>query len=231
MYVKIKKIVLLKLSREEPFMVVGRAYTQMLTYMKEAGAHYLPYLLLMLILGHGEFYFMSFGDEMIMTALFFSLAGIIIQVSFFYSLNYKYGLEKGDMSFFESLWSGLCFTPGYILEMIKLLLRIFVGLCLLIVPGIYLGLKHALDPYYTLVNSDGSPYKNEFSKQDLKQVALLIMPFACLMGLLFPPWGRFMNIQYLDYLQTSLVTILSLVGLVTIFFYINLLEQKRTKSC
>lgn len=212
-------------------MVVTHAYTKMFTFMKEEAVHYLPYFFLMLFLGYAEFYFMTMGQTMILTALCFSLLGIIVQVGFFYSLNYRYGLRKGDLSFHESLWFGLCFTPGYILEMIKLLLRVFVGLFLLILPGIYLGLKHGLDPYYTLINSEGSPYKKDFTKSDLKQVAQLLLPFAFLMGLMFPPWGRLIGVMYLDYVQTTVITVLSTAGLVAIFFYINFLEKGRTKSC
>ncbi len=151
-------------------------------------------------------------------------------MSFFYALNYTYGLGKEEMPFSKSLWNGLCFTPGYILEMIKVIIRSFLGLFLFIVPGIYWLFKHNLDPYYTMISEEGSPYRESFSRKDLKEVILLCMPFI-IISLGFFPWATLYKFRALEYLQTPVSTLVSIGGLTAIYFYIDYLERVRTKSC
>jgi hypothetical protein len=212
-------------------MIVNYAFSRMLNLFKNHKSFCMPYFLLLLVLSMGETFFMGMGQDaagLYLVGFFISILGVITQVSFFYALNYTYGLHKDDLTLSQSLWNGLCFTPGFVLAMLKYIFRVFFGLLLLIVPGLYWFFKHTLDPYYTLISEEGSPYRKSFMDKDLKEIVFLNIPFL-IIGLMFP-WAAVFKFRTLEYLQTPLSTLVLMATLASIYFYIDYLERVRTKS-
>lgn len=139
------------------------------------------------------------------------------------------------MSFIDSLWPGLCYTPGFVLQSIKFALFSGIGLVFLIVPGVFLGLKHCLDPYYSIIGDRGSLYNSHYplKKGDLKKIFIFtisFLPLVTVFNILPMVIDKLLNGGFIQYIMAPGSILLSLFTATGFYFYTEYVTRIERKS-
>jgi len=210
-------------------MVVNYAFSRALNFLIKERRFYLPYFCTLLMCNIAlipiERSLEKMGFSGTVLTLLIALSSIIIQVALIYSINEK--IEKGsELSFLESLWPGLCFTPGFILQSIKMGLLTIVGALFFIFPGVYMLLKHCMDPFYSLISDEGSLFNAEspFTKDQLISVFIMcvsFIPIAFIFNMVPMIMDMFLSFGAAQFLAAPFATLSSMFTGLSLYYYID----------
>ena len=122
-------------------------------------------------------YFISYGNTSRLTEIGFQVLLVWTTVYFFHRINCI--LTQREVSQWGIFGESFLLLPGYILQSIFWILSALVGLCLLVVPGIYWGFVFYLAPGIAVIYPDYSgttfTLSREMAKENIWATILIIL--------------------------------------------------------